>query len=44
MKQSGIKITAFKVDHYPVEPSVGYAIEYNNKKVVISGDTKGKMM
>ena len=35
-----IKITAFNVDHYPVEPSVGYAIEYNNKKVVISGDTK----
>ena len=39
-EKSGIKITAFKVNHYPVEPSVGYAIEYNNKKIVISGDTK----
>jgi len=36
----GIKITAFNVDHYPVKPSIGYVIEYNNKKVVLSGDTK----
>ncbi len=36
----GVKITAFNVDHYPVEPSVGYSIEYKNKKVVLSGDTK----
>jgi len=38
--QDGIKITAFDVDHAPVEPAVGYVIEYNGKKVVISGDTK----
>ena len=36
----GITITAFDVDHAPIEPAVGYAIEYKGKKVVISGDTK----
>lgn len=39
-EQDGITITAFDVSHEPVEPAVGYAIEYNGKKVVISGDTK----
>ena len=39
-QQDGIKITAFDVDHEPIEPAVGYVIEYNGKKVVISGDTK----
>ena len=39
-QQDGIVITAFDVDHEPIEPAVGYLIEYNGKKVVISGDTK----
>lgn len=39
-QQDGITITAFDVNHEPIEPAVGYAIEYNGKKVVISGDTK----
>lgn len=39
-QQDGITITAFDVNHEPVEPAVGYAIEYKGKKVVISGDTK----
>lgn len=39
-QQDGITITAFDVSHEPIEPAVGYAIEYNGKKVVISGDTK----
>lgn len=38
--QKGITITAFDVNHEPIEPAVGYAIEYKGKKVVISGDTK----
>ncbi len=38
--QDGIKITAFDVTHEPIEPAVGYKIEYNGKKVIISGDTK----
>ena len=39
-QQDGIRITAFDVNHEPIEPAVGYVIEYNGKKVVISGDTK----
>ncbi|MRS01887.1 MBL fold metallo-hydrolase [bacterium] len=38
--QDGIKITAFDVNHEPVEPAVGYSIEYMGKKVVLSGDTR----
>lgn len=39
-RQDGITVTAFDVDHDPVEPAVGYVVEYAGKKVVISGDTK----
>lgn len=39
-QQDGITITAFDVNHSPIEPAVGYAIAYNGNKVVISGDTK----
>lgn len=38
--QDGVTVSAFAVDHSPVEPAVGYVIEYAGKKVVISGDTK----
>lgn len=39
-QQDGITITAFDVNHEPIEPAVGYVIEYDGKKVVLSGDTK----
>jgi ribonuclease Z len=39
-QNDGITVTAFDVDHEPIEPAVGYVIEYNGKRVVISGDTK----
>ena len=39
-EQDGIKITAVDVTHEPIEPAVGYVIEYMGKKVVLSGDTK----
>jgi ribonuclease Z len=39
-QKDGITITAFDVDHEPIDPAVGYVIEYKGKKVVISGDTK----
>lgn len=39
-QKDGITVTAFDVNHEPIEPAVGYAIEYDGKKVVISGDTK----
>ncbi len=37
--QDGVKVTAFKVDHRPVEPAVGYRIDYQGRSLVISGDT-----
>lgn len=35
----GIKITAFEVDHSPVNPAYGYRVDYEGKSVVFSGDT-----
>jgi ribonuclease Z len=35
----GVKITAFRVDHTPVSPAVGYRFDYKGRSVVISGDT-----
>ncbi len=37
--QDGVKITAFKVDHHPVVPAVGYRFDYKGRSIVISGDT-----
>jgi ribonuclease Z len=36
----GLKITAFRVDHAPIDPAVGYRFDYQGRSVVISGDTK----
>jgi ribonuclease Z len=38
-EQDGVTVKAFTVNHAPVEPSVGYRIEYAGRVVVISGDT-----
>ncbi|TFU03042.1 MBL fold metallo-hydrolase [Polymorphobacter arshaanensis] len=35
-----LKVTAFPVDHAPVEPAVGYKFVYKGRTVVISGDNK----
>lgn len=35
----GLKVTAFPVDHRPVEPAVGYRFDYKGRSVTISGDT-----
>lgn len=40
LDEDGLKIIMFAVDHEPIEPAVGYRIEYGGKSVVISGDTK----
>jgi ribonuclease Z len=37
--KDGVKITAFKVDHKPVLPAVGYRFDYKGRSLVISGDT-----
>ena len=34
-----LKVTAFPVDHGPVDPAVGYLFAYKGRKVVVSGDT-----
>lgn len=38
--KDGLKISAFLVNHHPVEPAYGYRIEYGGRVAVISGDTK----
>ena len=35
----GIKITAFLVNHHPVDPAYGYRIDSGKQSIVISGDT-----
>ena len=37
---SGIKITAFLVDHGVVKPALGYRVDFGGHSVVISGDTR----
>lgn len=38
--RDGLKISAFLVNHHPVEPAFGYRIEYKGRVAVVSGDTK----
>lgn len=40
LKDADLEITAFVVDHSPVQPAVGYRIRYKDRSVVLSGDTK----
>jgi ribonuclease Z len=40
LDDGGLKITAFRVDHAPIEPAVGYRFDYKGRSAVISGDTK----
>jgi ribonuclease Z len=34
-----LRVTAFRVDHGPVDPAVGYRFDYKGRSVVVSGDT-----
>ena len=38
-EQDGVVVKAFRANHEPVEPSVGYRIEFEDKVIVLSGDT-----
>ncbi|MFN3749117.1 MAG: MBL fold metallo-hydrolase [Sphingorhabdus sp.] len=38
-EQGGLTVTAFRVDHDPVSPAVGYRFDYKGRSAVISGDT-----
>lgn len=35
----GLRVKAFRVDHGPVDPAVGYRFDYKGRSLVISGDT-----
>lgn len=40
-EKNGVRVTAFSVNHGEfIEPAFGYVVEFDGKKVVISGDTK----
>lgn len=39
LRRDGLVITAFRVDHGPVEPAVGYRFTYRGRSIVISGDS-----
>lgn len=38
-EKNGVKVSAGRVDHFPVDISLCYVIEYKGKKIVLSGDT-----
>jgi ribonuclease Z len=40
LERTGVKVTAFEVDHAPVKPALGYRIDYAGRSVVLSGDTR----
>ena len=39
LDEEGLKVTAFVVDHPPIEPAVGFRFDYRGRSAVISGDT-----
>jgi len=38
-EKDGVKVTAFAVNHEPIDPAVGYRFDYKGRSVVLSGDT-----
>ncbi|MDO8863442.1 MBL fold metallo-hydrolase [Haliea sp. E1-2-M8] len=34
-----LKVTAFRVDHDPASPALGYRVDYRGRSLVVSGDT-----
>ncbi|KPA16271.1 Beta-lactamase-like domain protein [Candidatus Magnetomorum sp. HK-1] len=38
-EKEGVVVTAFDVNHPPVEPALGFTVTFGGKKIVISGDT-----
>jgi ribonuclease Z len=38
-RANGLRVTAFSVEHGPVQPAVGYRFDYKGRSAVISGDT-----
>lgn len=40
LEDRGLKVTAFRVDHAPIDPAVSYRFDYKGRSIVITGDTK----
>jgi ribonuclease Z len=40
LDRDGLRVTAFRVDHSPVRPAVGYRFDHRGRSIVVSGDTK----
>jgi ribonuclease Z len=38
-RDESLQITSFLVEHPPIEPAVGYRVDYRGRSIVISGDT-----
>ena len=38
-EKEGVVVTAFDVNHPPIEPALGYTVTFAENKIVISGDT-----
>jgi ribonuclease Z len=39
LEEGDLRVSAFRVDHDPVKPAVGYRFDYKGRSVVVSGDT-----
>jgi ribonuclease Z len=39
LERAGLVVTAFRVDHEPIDPAIGYRFDYGGRSVVVSGDT-----
>jgi ribonuclease Z len=39
LDEDGLQVTAARTDHRPVEPTLGYRLEFDGKSVVVAGDT-----
>ena len=39
LEQAGVRVVGAPTDHRPVEPTVGYRVEYDGRAVVLAGDT-----
>jgi ribonuclease Z len=40
LEVDGLRVTAFRADHRPVEPAVGYRFDYAGRSLLVSGDTR----
>ena len=38
--KDGVTVSAFRVNHNPIDPSFGFKVKYEGRSIVISGDTK----